>query len=164
MKNKIKLMSSKGTRLEVGQDTTLTMPGGKGKVRWSTTDPNQSLVRLKPQNDGTCDVEGVGFGQVTINATDEDQTETFTLYVGSVVIAGADGLYWQLTADGQATRLKPTQMDPEVLNLVNANAIVADLTRKSKAKAVTSVAANTTPTPSEAVTCYVLNLKSFTLK
>ncbi|HEX8822901.1 MAG TPA: hypothetical protein VF794_23440 [Archangium sp.] len=147
-KNKVKIHSSTETRLEVGRSTVLTASGYNGQVTWKVD--HEHLLSLKNPHSFKCEAEGIGFGKVTLTVTDKDgDSEPFTLYVGSVIIAAADHQYWQLTSDGAVTSLTLPEKDNPVVNLVNANAIVADLT----------------PMPtSDAVTCYVLNLKSFTLK
>jgi len=94
--------------------------------------------------------EANGFGKTTITAIYKAPTgnliASMDLYVGSVLIAGSDGMYWQVYPDGSSHVLHEKDLIGDVQTLVKNNTVVADLT------------ANSTAT---AVTCYLLNLKSF---
>lgn len=146
--------------VEVGSEVILTVEGGGGLYNWSETSKSQGPLLYTggdvPQTDWP--VIGRAFGLVNITVTDSQGDEgTLELYVGSVVIVGADGSYCQVFADGSAQPVDPKHVDPRITTLVGSNAIVADITGM----------ASTTPSPgtptAPAVTCYVLNLKSFAL-
>ncbi|WP_164015004.1 hypothetical protein [Pyxidicoccus trucidator] len=142
--------------VEVGSQVTLTASGGSGSFKWGE-DSGGTLLTSKPEAVARAwVVTGRAFGlvKIAVKATSGD-FETLNLYVGSVVIVGADNNHWQVFADG--TTKPHVEVDSRVKSMVDCNAVVADITG----------IASTTPSPgtppSEAVTCYVLNLKSFAL-
>ncbi|MFP2924692.1 hypothetical protein ACLESO_05635 [Pyxidicoccus sp. 3LG] len=148
--------------IEVGASTRLTASGNKENVTWSTEPAQQSIVTLTRQKNGGCVGEGIGFGQVKIIATDAAQEVqgTLTLFVGSVIIAGADGMYWQVQYDPKKGCPVISKFDAPLRGstldiLIKSNAVVADLTDADP---------KMLPDPIALVTCYVLNLNSFTDK
>ncbi|RKH21374.1 hypothetical protein D7X74_01455 [Corallococcus sp. CA047B] len=100
------------------------------------------------------DVSGSGFGKSTVFATFTDNanklhTAQQDIYVGTVVIAGANGSFWQVFSDGGIRPISDTDVHPDAQTMIKNNAIFSDLTGNST---------------STAVTCYLLNLKSYTIK
>jgi hypothetical protein len=144
--------------VEVGSQVNLTAVDGHGPYKWSVTFKGQNPL-LYTGDDVTqiaWSVTGRAFGLAYIKVTDSSskkQEATLELYVGSVVIVGADDSYWQVFSDG--TTKPHVGVDSRVTVLVDANAIVADITGSDPQERSSG-----TP-PAEAVTCYMLNLASF---
>jgi hypothetical protein len=138
--------------VEVGSQVNLTAKGGSGgsgSFHWSEDSGGTLLSSPSDPTQVAWAVTGRAFGLVTIKVTatvnGTSEVETLKLYVGSVVIVGADGRNCQVFSDGSVNA--DVKVDSRVNSIVDCNAIVADLT---------DMAAS-----AEAVTCYVLNLKSF---
>jgi hypothetical protein len=136
--------------IEVGTRTSLTLNGGSSTATTTWTTSISSIAYVPATTAGVvATIEGTGFGQITVTASQGSESSPgYSFYVGSVLIAGADGNYWQLFSDGSAQSIKSTDLNSTVPTLVTSNAIISDLTAQSTA---------------DAVTCYVLNLKSFAL-
>jgi hypothetical protein len=134
--------------LEIGSPCTLSSSLGKEPVAatWSESSKGSVAVVLPTQPLGTCQVIARGFGKVKITATYKNDQVDMWLWVGTVVIAGADGDYWQVYADGSIKKMEEKDLSPTIVNMVKDKVIIADLTGNSSATAVT---------------CYLLNLKSF---
>ncbi|WP_205520255.1 hypothetical protein [Pyxidicoccus caerfyrddinensis] len=131
---------------------TLTAVGGSNPYRWTESSDGTLLNSETAETQIAWRVSGRAFGRTSIEVSDgSGGSEILALYVGSVVIVGADGSHCQVFADGSAKRIDPDEVDPRITALVDSNAIVADITGQAKAVAPSS----------EAVTCYVLNLASF---
>lgn len=155
-KRTLTITSSAGNWIESGTTTRLTVTGSSGRLMWAET--SFGSITPVPSESGlevSADFVGTGFGQVNLIVTDDGNLPcvpgTLTLWVGSVVISGADGNFWLLKA-GQPmsiTPLDPRNLDPAVHTLIDSNAVLADLTDQSTATAVT---------------CYLLNLASFVPK
>jgi hypothetical protein len=94
-------------------------------------------------------LSGAGFGRGIITATLDGDEHTLEVCVGSVMIASADGSYWQVFPDGGIKSVSGSNIHPDASTLIKNNAILSDLTSTSTATAVT---------------CYLLNLKSYALK
>ncbi len=148
----ITISSSNGTWIEVAGTTQLTAEGATPPVTWTAFNPDgtpsQNISFSPSDQSNPVTVMGLGYGQVTIEVSDFLRNfASMTLYIGSVVIAGADGSFFWVKSNGNLQTLEPGQVDPVVKGLVDANSVLADLTRQ-------------VPTPG-AVNCYVLNLNSF---
>jgi hypothetical protein len=143
--------------VEVGSRVTLTVEGGSKPYNWTEDSGGTLLISETDKTQIAWTVRGRAFGRANIKVTDSKEGEEgiLELYVGSVVVVGADDSYWQLFADGTTQRIDSKKVDPRITALVDSNAIVADIT-DIKQKELSSGAP-----PSEAVTCYMLNLASF---
>ncbi|HYO73074.1 MAG TPA: hypothetical protein VEU33_44130 [Archangium sp.] len=134
-----------------------------GPVTYSSSNPDVFSIN------GTT-ITGVGFGQATLTALDSNNKVLTAgiLYVGSVIILGADGLSWRLFPDGSvAGPLTPENSDisNRIQALEGKNILFAEVGNNRIYDA--------TPTPMEysisdretsvtAVTCYLLNLQKVT--
>jgi hypothetical protein len=138
--------------MEVAASVVLTskLNGSRVKAEWSQSSNGDVICNASfvPEV-GTVGFSGTGFGKATITAQFEGAEARLDICVGSVVIAGADGSYWQVFSDGSVKLMDQRTLREDITTLVKNNAIIADLTD------------NSTPF---AVTCYLLNLKSFTPK
>ena len=132
---------------------TAKVDGSTVNATWKVT-PN-GLLQLVPWSSdiaglGQAFSAGTGFGKSTVYATYGDQVPaSLDIYVGTVVIFGGDGSYWQVFPDGSTQPVLAKDIHPDANTLIRNNAILSDLTTNST---------------STAVTCYLLNLESFTLK
>lgn len=117
-------------------------------VQWSVqlNDPSLlSMVNPPGWKGGPYTFTVNGFGKTTIAATTGTEWAFLDLYIGSVLIAGMDGRYWQVHSDGSTRRVDQEDLALSVKGLVHSPAQVADLTATSTATAVT---------------CYLLNIRS----
>jgi len=146
---------SDNTWYEVGTKLTLAATGGTSNITWSV-ETGEGTIVLASKSGASITATTMGFGTTTIKATDSaNATGLITLYIGSVVLAGADGSYYLIKPNG-ANAVNSWYLNPPggeepavstaVVSLKDANAIVADLTQASS---------------QSSVTCYVLNLASF---
>ena len=140
--------------------TDATCAVTRGTVKWSVD--NETVISVdQPSADGTQTITGRGFGRVIITATVQDCEEApvpLVLYVGSALILGADGNNWQVYPDGSITIIQNKALHKHVKILRASNAVLADLNGVSPGGPLEN------EPPSEAVTCYVLNLASFTFE
>ncbi|NNB88927.1 hypothetical protein [Corallococcus exiguus] len=140
--------------MDVGCLARLTLVNTQGIVRWEDPTP-PNIVRILKSDYNSITIEAIGFGTVVLKATDVRLSDApppkpITLYIGSVIIVGADGNQWRFFADSS---IQPLKCDnPVIQALVDSNAVIANLT-----------GADTSKSPEPYVTCYVLNLKSFKL-
>jgi hypothetical protein len=148
--------------IEVGDQCTLSTPGYK-------LDPN--ALSLNNLNVASISEQGVitgkGFGMTTIPVIGPNTPPTsLNIYVGSVIIAGADGKSWQVFPDGSCRWLSPDQIDPRMEKLESGGVLFADVDNQN----VCDVKMGWLPTaPAQqpdqqltqtAVTCYLLNLQN----
>lgn len=149
--------------MEIANEGELTVIDTSGKsypATWSSSSPDGTVLSYAPPpTDNTSwQVTGRGFGLVTIMAIVEgskEQPAPLTICVGSVLILGADGQYWLVYPDGSIEKIPMERIHKDVATLRDSNAIVADL------NGVPPRTQHGHTSPSEAVTCYVLNLASF---
>lgn len=111
-------------------------------------------------------LNGNGFGRITISV---GTLGTFDLYVGSVIIAGADGKSWQVFSDGSCRALQPDQISQRIQTLEQPSTgnpvLFADVGNTNIYDATPVTTGSTfDPAKTTAVTCYLLNLQVVTRK
>jgi hypothetical protein len=131
-------------------------------VNYTFTSCNTSVASIP---DGL-HVEGSGFGVTTIMGNSNGIFgPTLELYVGSVIIAGADGNSWQIFSDGSSKLLSSDQISKRIQGLEGKNILFADVGNNNIYDATPNPKEPSEPKPetsATAVTCYLLNLQSVT--
>lgn len=130
-------------------------------------DRSKSVAAKAKEGEG---IVGTGFGMVPISIGDAFE-KPLNLYVGSVIIAGADGNSWQVFPDGACRPLPPDAIAQRIHRLETAGLhghqiLFADVGNNNLYDATPLSSAHTGPIfdqmkqGSTAVTCYLLNLLS----
>ncbi len=154
--------------IEVGTSVNLTVPNySTNNSQLSVYSSNEHVAMVSGSNT----ILGVGFGVATLTMRDTTQNNirvaSLTLYVGSVVILGADGNSWRIFPDGVCRQILPNDISQRMQNLETKKTLFADVGNNN--------IWDSTPAPTEpsnypkpaqpdstAVTCYLLNLQSVT--
>lgn len=148
----------------INQQTILFATGGTPPYKWSLptyASPYACPVNLVGAGVNTVQYIGQCFGMVTVTVTDSStpaQTGTAVISVGSVTIAGPDGNYYHCFPSGASQTVDASA-------LFSSNALGSDVF----GDATNGILADASPLKKStkqfqttAVTCYLLNLSSFT--
>jgi hypothetical protein len=147
--------------IEVGDTSNLeVVPHGDvnpDNYVFSSSNPNVALI-------SGVKITGIGFGVTTISASHSRNNQVvarLTLYVGSVVIVGADGNSWRIFPDGVCRQVLPNDISPRMQKLETHHFLFAEVENKAiydityPMKGIDHEPARASST---AVTCYLLNL------
>jgi hypothetical protein len=151
--------------IEVGATGTLSVVGYNpiGQITFSATPPN--VVSIS----GTT-LAALGFGMTSISVTDSgtnnSPAQPLSLYIGSVIIVGADGNSWRMYSDGSVTGpLTPSNISKRMQMLEAKNILFAEVGDTKIYDATPSpmeYSISDAETSNTAVTCYLLNLQKVT--